>query len=115
MKLTLVLFAVAAAILLAGTRTVPADPTPLSDKVGSDCTFKGKKLYGKVKVVDAFADFEVKKVDAFADLHVKKVDAFADSCGKWKFVDAFPDFEVKWVDAFPDFEIKMVDAFPGVP
>lgn len=115
MKTTLVLFAVAAAVSLTAPQTVPADPIELSDKVGSDCTFKGKKLYGKVKVVDAFADFEVKKVDAFADLHVKKVDAFADSCGKWKFVDAFPDFEVKWVDAFADFEIKMVDAFPGVP
>ena len=87
----------------------------LDDKVGKDCTLGGKKLYGKVKVVDAFPDFEVKRVDAFADLHVKVVDAFPDSCGRWKYVDAFPDFTIKWVDAFPDFTIKQVDAFPGVP
>jgi hypothetical protein len=90
-------------------------PQPLDAKIGKDCELKGKKLYGKVKVVDAFPDFEVKRVDAFADLHVKVVDAFPDSCGRWQWVDAFPDFTIKWVDAFPDFTIKQVDAFPGIP
>ena len=81
----------------------------------STCSLKGKKLYGKVKIVTAFPDFKVKIVDAFPDLKVKKVTAFPDSCGKWKIVDAHADFKVKFVTAFPDFTIKYVDSFPGVP
>ena len=46
-------------------------------KIGRDCTVRGKKLYGKVQVVDAFPDFKV------------------------QFVDAFPDFDIQYVDAFP--------------
>lgn len=88
------------------------DASPAIDKA---CTQDGKKLHGRVKVVDAFADFEVKVVDAFPDLRVKVVTAFPDSCGEWMFVDSFPDFTVKLVDAFPDFTIKYVDAFPGLP
>jgi hypothetical protein len=84
-------------------------------KVDGDCTFQGKKLYGDVKVVDSFPDFEVKVVDSFADLHVKRVDSFPDSCGRWRYVDSFPDFTIKYVDSFPDFTIKRVDSFPGVP
>jgi hypothetical protein len=108
--------ALALAATLIGPAASRADaPLRLDAKVDKDCTYKGKKLYGKVKVVDAFPDFEVKRVDAFADLHVKVVDAFPDSCGRWQWVDAFPDFTIKWVDAFPDFTIKQVDAFPGLP
>ena len=79
----------------------------------SGCIFKGKKMYGKVKVVDSFPDFKVKVVSSFADLHVKKVTSFPDSCGKWKFVNSFPDFKVKFVTSFPDFTIKYVTSFPG--
>ena len=84
-------------------------------KVDGACTLKGKKLYGDVKVVDSFPDFEVKVVDSFADLHVKRVDSFPDACGRWRYVDSFPDFTIKYVDSFPDFTIKRVDSFPGVP
>lgn len=83
-------------------------------KIGKNCTFKGKKLYGKVQVVDAFPDFRVSVVSAFPDLKVQRVDAFASSCGRWQFVDAFPDFKIQFVDAFSDFDIQYVDAFPGV-
>jgi len=114
-RLLLATLALAATLAPAGSVSRADDPVPLDKKVDKDCVFKGKKLYGKVKVVDAFPDFQVKRVDAFADLHVKVVDAFPDSCGRWKWVDAFPDFTIKWVDAFPDFTIKQVDAFPGVP
>ena len=62
-------------------------------KVGGDCTLKGKKLYGKFKIVDAFPD----------------------KCGKWKMVDAFPDVKIQMVTAFPDLKIKYVNAFPGLP
>ena len=71
-------------------------------KVGPDCTLKGKKLYGKVKIVDAFPDLKVQIVDAFPDLKVQVVDAFPDKCGKWKMADAFPDVKIQMVTAFPD-------------
>ncbi len=91
-----------------------AAPVRAGDDDGA-CTRKGHRLYGRVKVVDAFPDLKVKVVDAFPDLKVKVVDAFPDACGRWKFVDAFPDFTIKYVDAFPDLTIKHVDAFPGLP
>jgi hypothetical protein len=84
-------------------------------KVGGDCTLKGKKLYGKIKIVDAFPDLKVQVVDAFPDLKVQVVDAFPDKCGKWKMVDAFPDVKIQMVTAFPDLKIKYVTAFPGLP
>lgn len=93
---------------------LPAGADPAA-AIGKDCTLSGKKLHGRVKVVEAFADFEVKVVDAFPDLKVKVVESFPDECGKWRFVDSFPDFTIRYVDAFPDFTIKMVDAFPGLP
>jgi hypothetical protein len=80
-----------------------------------NCTYKETPLYGKVKIVSAFADFDVKIVESFPDLKVKSVNAFADECGEWQFVDAFPDFTIRIVDAFPDFTIKMVNSFPGMP
>ncbi len=92
--------------------TLAASPVRAA-KTGSDCTYKGRKLYGKVQVVDAFPDFRVQIVSAFPDLKVQRVDVFADSCGRWQFVDAFPDFKVQFVDAFSDFDIQYVDAFPG--
>ena len=85
-----------------------------SGRVPSDCTLKGKHLYGKVKVVSAFEDFKVKKVTAFEDLKVKEVTAFPDKCGRWQYVDAFEDFKIRYVDAFEDFSIKNVDAFEGL-
>jgi hypothetical protein len=89
-----------------------ASPQPTA-QIGDDCTFGGKRLAGRVKVVDAFPDLRVKRVDAFEDLRVKWVDAFPDRCGRWQQVDAFPDFTIQYVDAFPDFTIRSVDAFPG--
>jgi len=78
------------------------------------CTFNGKKLYGRVKIVDFFPDVTVKMASFFPDLRVQKVDMFASSCGKWQFVDYFPDFTIKFVDFFPDITIQFVDMFPGV-
>jgi hypothetical protein len=83
--------------------------------IGTDCTFRGKKLAGKIKVVDSFPDIRVKAVSSFPDLKVKKVSSFADSCGEWQFVDSFPDLKIQYVDSFPDIEIAWVDSFPGMP
>jgi hypothetical protein len=83
--------------------------------IAADCTFRGKKLYGKVKVVDSFPDVRVKAVRSFPDLKVKKVESFADTCGEWQMVDSFPDVKIQYVDSFPDIEIAWVDSFPGMP
>ena len=37
----------------------------LAGKVGSDCSFKGKKLYGKVQIVSSFPDIKVQVVSSF--------------------------------------------------
>lgn len=82
-------------------------------RVPDDCTLKGKKLYGRVQIVNAFPDLKVQVVNAFPDLKVLVVKAFPDECGKWQMVDNFPDLKVQMVDAFPDLKIQYVDAFPG--
>lgn len=83
--------------------------------LSEDCTFNGKKLGGKVKIVDSFPDIRVKAVSSFPDLKVKQVSSFADRCGEWQFVDSFPDFKVQYVESFPDIEIAWVESFPGMP
>ena len=88
-------------------------PTPTNKLAG--CTYKGKKLYGKVQVVDFFPDIKVQVVNFFPDLKVQRVDFFPTSCGKWQFVDFFPDIKVQFVDFFPDIKVQFVDFFPGLP
>ncbi len=108
-KVTLVV-----ALAALGLLFVAAAQPPVAGKIGSSCTFGGKKLYGKVKIVKSFPDFKVKIVSSFPDLKVKKVTSFPTKCGKWKFVRSFPDFKIKFVTSFPDFTIKYVSSFPGV-
>ena len=105
---------VLAAVLVAAVTGVSISAWAGSVSKGA-CTFKGKKLYGKIQVVTAFPDVEVQEVTAFADVKVQKVTAFPDSCGKWQMVTAFPDTKVQFVTAFPDVKIQYVTAFPGVP
>jgi hypothetical protein len=85
-----------------------------NNQVSGDCTFKGKKLYGKVQVVTSFPDIKVQVVSSFPDLKVQAVNSFPDSCGKWMFVNSFPDFKIQYVNSFPDIKITMVNSFPGM-
>lgn len=85
----------------------------LASPIDSSGYFKGIRLWGKVRVVNAFPDIKVQVVDAFPDLKVQKVNAFPDSLGKWQFVTSGEDFTIQYVNAFPDIKIKFVDAFPG--
>ena len=78
------------------------------------CSCENIPLYGKVKVVDSYADFEVKIVNSYADLEVKLVDSYASTCGEWTFVEQYPDFTIKFVESYPDFTIKFVESYPGV-
>ncbi len=84
------------------------------DKISKDCTFKGFKMYGKVKFVTSFPDIKVQIVESFPDLKVKFVDSFPDDCGEWQIVESFPDIKVQIVTSFPDIKIKTVDSFPGL-
>lgn len=115
--LSLVL-ALALTTLSLGAQARPTSPaskaTPLG-AVGSSCTFKGKKLWGKIQVVTSFPDLKVQRVTSFPDLKVQRVTSFPDSCGKWQFVTSFPDLKIQYVTSFPDVKIQYVTSFPGVP
>jgi hypothetical protein len=100
----------AAVFLLLGTGSAMA-----ADKVGKDCTFNGKRLWGKVQVVQSGADLKVEVVNAFPDLKVQRVETFPDACGKWQTVASFPDLKIQIVTSFPDIKIQYVNSFPGVP
>lgn len=78
------------------------------------CTFNGKPLYGRVKIVEYAADFNVKVVEYSADLDVKIVEYSADRCGEWKIVESAPDFTIRLVEYAPDFKIRFVESAPGV-
>lgn len=84
-------------------------------EVGKDCTFKGRKLWGKVQVVTSSPDIKVQIVTSFPDLKVMNVGSFPDACGKWQTVTSFPDLKVQFVTSFPDIKIQYVNSFPGVP
>ena len=86
-----------------------------TSKINSDGYYKGIRLAGKVKVVDAFPDIKVQIVNSFPDLKVQVVESFPDKIGQWQFVESFPDFTVQFVNAFPDIKIQYVNSFPGLP
>jgi hypothetical protein len=78
-----------------------------------NCTFNGKKLFGKIQEVSSFPDVKVQVVSSFPDVKVQKVSSFPDSCGKWQMVTSFPDTKVQFVNSFPDVKIQYVNSFPG--
>ncbi len=82
--------------------------------VGSDCTWNGIALRGKVQIVTSFPDVKVQVVTSFPDVKVQVVTSFADDCGEWEFVTSFPDFTIQYVESFPDVKIEFVTSFPGV-
>ena len=92
-----------------------AEPGVAGEKVAKDCSFQGKKLYGKVQIVESFPDLKVKVVQSFPDLKVQWVNNFPDKCGKWQAVESFPDLKIQFVQSFPDLKIQFVESFPGKP
>lgn len=109
MKRSLVL----AALTVVAFTAFPAQ-LAFAGNVGKDCTFKGKKLWGKVQFVKSFPDIKVQVVNSFPDVKVQKVSSFPDKCGKWQEVSSFPDLKVQLVTSFPDVKIQYVNSFPGV-
>ncbi|CAL2094685.1 hypothetical protein [Tenacibaculum sp. 190524A05c] len=80
------------------------------------CVYKGKKLYGRVQLVEfqSQADVKVKIVNSFPDLRVRFVENFADECGEWRIVENNADLKVYITENFPDFTIQPVTSFPGL-
>ena len=66
-----------------------------ASKINADGYYKGIRLAGKVKVVDAFPDIKVQIVNSFPDLS--------------------PDCTIRFVNSFPDIKIQYVNSFPGLP
>ena len=84
------------------------------DCITKDGYFRGKRLCGRVKVVERGADFDVRIVKGIADFNVKVVTAFADEPGEWRFGENGADFTVRFVERGGDLKIRVVTAFPGV-
>lgn len=96
----------------AGSPDAALDGPAQCGRIKCDCTYKGKKLWGKVQYVDSFPDFKI-SVSSFPDLNVNET-SFPSRCGEWQRVTAFPDFKVQIVTAFEDFGIAY-SSFPGIP
>ena len=104
-----------AAALLIFTLAGMSLPALAGDVDKDSCTFKGKKLYGKIQIVTSFPDVKVQEVTSFPDVKVQKVTSFPDKCGKWQIVTSFPDTKVQIVSSFADVKVQYVNSFPGVP
>lgn len=81
-----------------------------------DCTFEGKKLYGKIRFVEnrGDADVKIKIVNSFPDIKVKLVENFADDCGEWEVVEYGEDLKVYVAENFADIKVRFVTSFPGM-
>lgn len=86
-------------------------------EIFDSCEFEGKKLYGKIQLVEypSQADIKVKIVNAFPDLRVRFVENFANECGEWQIVENNADLKVYITENFPDIKIQPVTSFPGLP
>lgn len=102
-------------VLAAGLLLGAVSGESAAQTVGKDCTFKGRKLYGKVQVVTSSPDIKVQIVNSFPDLKIMNVGSFPDSCGKWQMVTSWPDLKIQFVTSFPDIKVMYVNSFPGVP
>ena len=85
------------------------------DKENCTITKDGKtyNLYGKVKIVDNWADLKVQIVENWPDLKVKIVENWPDKCGKFQVVDTWPELKVQIVDNFADIKVRVVENWPG--
>lgn len=83
-------------------------------RIGEDCSFNGKKLYGKVKIVSYGEDFKILPAGYGEDLRVETVGYGAGSCGKWEIVTYGEDFKIRFVEYGEDFKIRFVSYNPGL-
>ncbi len=86
----------------------------MANPISKDCKFNGKKLSGRVRIVQAFGDVKVRVVTAFPNLKVVTLTYSSDRCGEWTFVQGSEDFTIQFVEAFEDVKIEFVQAFSGI-
>ena len=98
-----------------------ADAVAMCGRILCDCTFKGKKLHGRVSYVQNFPyDFKVVEVtNNLPDLYVQDVPkpGLTEQCGQWQPDDGLPEFRVLKVlpPLLGDFSIQYVLQLPGIP
>ena len=83
-----------------------------SQVVDENCMYKGVKLYGEVKVVTSFADFDVYISSSdWSDCYEVELVDFYPSCHEWQIVNSFPDFTIRIVSSsvFADFSVYLED------
>lgn len=78
-----------------------------------NCTAKGIRLQGRVRVVPNGGDLRVMRVREFPDVRVQKVSNSPNSCGRWLFVSNGEDFTIEYVTNAPDVRVRFVTEFPG--
>jgi hypothetical protein len=110
------------ALLPDAARDTGPEAVAMCGPIRCDCTFKGKRLWGKVKFVGAldFPDITVKVVTSnLADLYVERLSfpQIPTRCGQWLEEQDFPDFKVRIADfaELADFEIQYDNFRPGLP
>ncbi len=52
--------------------------------VSNDCTYKGRKLYGRILLVSSSPDLRVRSVNSIPDLRVQTVTTVPSRCGEWQ-------------------------------
>jgi len=116
MKTFVMLFAVIACLSFTD-RPKEDYKASLSIQKLDSCEFEGKKLFGKIQLVEFAnqADIKVQIVNSFPDLKVQFVESFADQCGEWQIVEFNGDLKVYITENFPDIKIQAVNNFPGLP
>ncbi|AVQ10749.1 Uncharacterized protein XB16_0402 [Leptospira santarosai] len=82
--------------------------------VSNDCTYKGRKLYGRIMLVSSNPDLRVRSVNSIPDLRVQTVTTVPNRCGEWQMVTSNPDLRVQIDPSFGEFTIQFVESFPGV-
>ena len=89
--------------------------TNFANPVQKDCMYKGKKLFGKVRIVQYGEDFTVRAVTYSEDFKIQHVSYSQTECGKWQFVEYGEDFKIRFVEYSEDFKVKFVEYSPGLP
>ncbi len=82
--------------------------------LANDCSYKGKKLYGKIQFVTSHPDIKIQYVTTNADIDVQMVSSSPNSCGKWQEVSSSADLKIQIVNSFPDLKVRLVKSNPGM-
>jgi hypothetical protein len=86
----------------------------LSNPIGSDCSFNGKKLYGRVRIVNAGEDVKVRIVNAGENLRVEFSSIEYSQCGRWFFSQSGENVKIRFVEAGEDITVRVHPNNPGL-